>query len=382
MGGSISKLTSNEQRGGTTKYTSDESSLDFVVAYYILSMNIQSIKDMQDNDKCLELLNVISDVIGKEITKEDIISKYNSIQNRNAIKYIPDMCRTIADHYVKIAKIYSSIVTAINPEYEYIDDEGNIIKKNIQTKHDIPFDKEFSLSKLSFCGSRINSLTERNGEERICIANANTLEEQLGIPELYDLYCDADYDETTGQFLGMTQQTKDEFNTTLKSFYSIFTGQKNVPNNIKRFGDIPLNHYDKTAVCGQVGGADANENDDLLTMYAKNLRNMIVKVNDRQIKLMDILNTLFTYDKLNNSTNNRMVRVRNKLTNKMLYELSIETRKLLSDLYLSCEIDYLKGIQLYEAIMEMQILNTSKKQLDYMNKLHELLKYPDPINRT
>lgn len=35
MGGSISKLTSNEQRGGTTKYTSDESSLDFVVAYYI-----------------------------------------------------------------------------------------------------------------------------------------------------------------------------------------------------------------------------------------------------------------------------------------------------------------------------------------------------------
>jgi hypothetical protein len=354
MGASVSKLiNSHEQRGGAKHYTEDKSSLDFVVAYYILSMNVQSLKSIQDKDECASLSSLTTKAIEKDVRQEDILEKYDKIRGSSPLSIDNDKCKVLGDYYVKIGQIFSSIVMAINPEYEYIDEAGNIITKNVETKQDIPFGQEFSLSKLSFCGSRINNLTERNGENSVCVADAHTLQDQLGVPELYDLYCDSDYDEETGQFLGMKSETRELYKKDLNLFYKTFTGKEDVPTSIKRFGDIPLNNYAKSSVCknkvGQQGGeniVDTSSTDGLLESYARNLQQMIAKVNERQLKLINILNTLFTYDKINTNMK-KIVRVREDLTIARLQQIHLDTRRLVSELYLSCEQDYLKGIHIY-----------------------------------
>lgn len=162
MGASVSKIiNSNEQRGGAEKYTNDKSSLDFVVAYYILSMNIQSLKSTQNEAQCEHLSSLTTQAITNEVRSEDILDKYKKISGPIKVEKSDDKCKALSDYYVKIGKIFASIVMAINPEYEYTDENGETSTKNVETKQDIPFGEEFSLSKLSFCGSRINSLTER-----------------------------------------------------------------------------------------------------------------------------------------------------------------------------------------------------------------------------
>ena len=382
MGASVSKIiNSNEQRGGAKKYTNDKSSLDFVVAYYILSMNIESLKSTRNESQCEHLSSLTTQAITNEVRDQDILDKYEKIRGPIDLAKSDDKCKALSDYYIKIGKIFASIVMAINPEYEYTDENGETHTKNVETKQDIPFGEEFSLSKLSFCGSRINSLTERNGENSICVADAHKLQDQLGIPELYDLYCDSDYDEESGQFLGIQSDTKKQYTKDLRLFYRTFTGKEQVPESIKRFGDIPLNSYSKKSVCKnpviQQGGnssVDTSSTNGLLESYAENLRRMIVRVNERQLKLIDILNSLFTYDKINPDMR-RMVRIRENLTFSQLQKIHMETKRLVADLYLSCEEDYLKGIHIYEAIIEKKILETTISQYNFLEKLHEIIKH-------
>jgi hypothetical protein len=55
------------------------------------------------------------------------------------------------------------------------------------------------------------------------------------------------------------------------------------------------------------------------------------------------------------------------LTDDGLTKLVENTRKLIIDLYVTCEMDYVNGVKLYEAIVESQILETTDKQLNALN---------------
>ena len=64
----------------------------------------------------------------------------------------------------------------------------------------------------------------------------------------------------------------------------------------------------------------------------------------------------------------------------MLQTLIIETRSLLIKLYLTCEIDYVNGIKLYEAIVDKQILETAQNQIINLEKKSDSLitSIPEP----
>ena len=146
----------------------------------------------------------------------------------------------------------------------------------------IPFGKEFGLSKLSFCNTRINNLVERGTQDKkTCVAEMNTMENNQRLPELFDLYCDAGYECNSGRFLGMSESTKKEYLKDLDLFYKTFTGNDKRPEKIKRFGDIPMNTYNQDTMCDVPGiSADAftgsehtyNYMNNLLIQYAENLR--------------------------------------------------------------------------------------------------------------
>ena len=56
------------------------------------------------------------------------------------------------------------------------------------------------------------------------------------------------------------------------------------------------------------------------------------------------------------------------LTETELQELIESARAIIIDLYISCEEDYVKGIKIYESIVEHNILKTTQSQIETLNE--------------
>ena len=153
----------------------------------------------------------------------------------------------------------------------------------------------------------------------------------------------------------------------LKNFYSVFTGNKTMPDTITKFSDIKLKDYQKTPLCQGPNPYAKNKyignvKDKLFADYANNIKIMIQNANSKQDKLLGIINVLFTYV-IDPFSGKKRIRVNPNLTEEILQETIEDTRRVIIDLYLSCEMDYNKGIQLFEAIVEQKILETTQNQI-------------------
>jgi hypothetical protein len=56
------------------------------------------------------------------------------------------------------------------------------------------------------------------------------------------------------------------------------------------------------------------------------------------------------------------------LNDEMLQPIVEETRKLIIELYLTCEMDYVEGVKIYEAIVQSVIIDVTQKQIDALEK--------------
>jgi hypothetical protein len=99
---------------------------------------------------------------------------------------------------------------------------------------------------------------------------------------------------------------------------------------------------------------------------------MIYKTNKNQEQLLTIINKLFAYS-VEPKTNDRKIRVNPELNDKDLQTIIIDARELIIKLYLTCEMDYANGIQIYEAIIESTIISTTDKQINNLQKAGERL---------
>ena len=57
-----------------------------------------------------------------------------------------------------------------------------------------------------------------------------------------------------------------------------------------------------------------------------------------------------------------------RLTEELLQKNLQKTRKIIVELYVKCEEDFVNGVKLYEAIVEKKILETTQKQIDNLQK--------------
>lgn len=388
-GSNSSSNSTSSSSGGFNAKDHNIDSIDFVATHYILTMNFESLNAIQTTSNCEELRYITSESLNKRVTNETILRKHNMVYNLNYNKDdVISMCRDLGMFYVDIAKTFAAIVLAINPEYAYTDNNGQLVKKNIKTKNEIPLDKPLELSKLSFCGSRINNLKSPTDNDHICVAELNLLEDVFGIPELFDLYCDKGFDCETNQFMDMSEDTRKIYERDLNIFYSAFTGMdpSTRPENIKKFGDISLKSYKQNSICKPVEfyldpkylteheelSAFETNKEKLLFLYGNNLRDMIKEANDNQLILINILNELFTYD-IEKTRNQKMPTINPLLTREKLNTLMLTTRETIAKMILKCELDYLTGIKIYEAIVNKQIFETTQKQLDELSAYHEAL---------
>jgi len=390
--------------------------IDYIATYYILTMDFQSLSKLSEKAYCDKLVILTSDIIDRYFNDMDVTflaqrvkegAEVNELKTEK-IRFINKdnlesldvsndsqksirkkrVCIGIAKFYVKIAHTFAAIVMTINPVYTYKDATGQTVKTSLLEKDKIPKGTERKLYKLNICDNRIRALKkgeildETTGDvtmqPRICDINSTkdgldkTLVDEPGIPELMRLYLDDNYDYSNGSFKGMSKDTEKQFQKDLKLFYTSFTGNENMPDTIKKFSDIKLRNYNEKPSCQQPtaplkGRYTIHKKDELFVKYADNIKQMIQSAANNQNKLLSVINELFTYV-TDPYSGKRVIRVNPKLTDESLQNNIVKTRKFIVDLYINCEDDYVKGVKLFEAIVETKIIETTQKQIENLKK--------------
>jgi hypothetical protein len=400
MGNKISGFTKSEQPQDNNEI------IDYIATYYILTMDFENLKKLNDQQYCDKLVILTSDIINRYFTPLEITNMEQRIKNgvvekENAVFIDKDdlnsinntdkkktLCISIAKFYIKVSHIFAAIVMTLNPVYTYTDSQGNQISVSLYNKHQIPANADRVIQRFNICENRLNSLSYKwnpvlkNVHPKMCDMNfksdntnkkVKSLADEPGVPELKELYYDDNYDSNTGKFTGMSANTHALYMKNLEMFYKIFTNNEKMGPDVKSFSDIKLRDYHNNPNCSEDGAYRMNyENDgsSLFTEYATNLKKMMSQANSNQTKLMDILNKMFVYT-INPNTRKNQVRVNPKLSEHLLDEIVVETRTLIINLYLTCEKDYARGLNIYEAIVEKKIFDSSQNQIKKLKKEHD-----------
>jgi len=388
--------------------------VDYIASYYILTMDFASLNKLLNKKYCDKMIILTADIISAHVTSADIdflekkvvdgtpidqiVKKNVTFLNRDDIDKldIPDpvskqrACVGIAKYYIKIAHVFASIVMTLNPIYSYKDALGNTVKVPYYKKSSIPKDAKPQLSELGLCAEKIHSLQgDQNYSKptdgsikvhpKICAININmdgsvkTLVDEPGIPDLMHLFYDDNYDIETGKFTGMSTETAQMYQDSVNAFYKTFTGNNDVPADVTEFKHIKLKDYRGSSACSRVdhtfisSPGDSTTRRKLFVKYASHVRDMMNKANKNQEKLISIVNRLFEHI-LDPVTKKTTIRVSSLLNDEMLQPIVEETRKLIIELYLTCEMDYVEGVKIYEAIVQSVIIDVTQKQIDALEK--------------
>jgi len=408
--------STNSTTNAEKKFDNFYDIIDYIATYYILTSDFKSLSKLSEKEYCDKLVILTSDIIQRyfndmeieylaqrvkngvvvnELEKDNIIflnkDELDSLDVSNDVQKSirkKRVCIGIAKFYVKIAHIFSAIVMTINPIYTYQGPDGQTIKTPFMEKDTIPKNTKRKLYKMNICDNRIRALKKGeivnqetgdiNIQPKVCDMNVNKegqlkhLSDEPGITELMQLYLDDNYDYSTGVFTGMSENTKTQYMNDLKTFYTAFTGNDTMPPDITKFSDILLRDYNTQKGCQGENPAfknayTINKKDDLFVKYADNINQMIQTAANNQSKLISVINDLFTYV-VDPFTKKRRIRVNPKLNDELLQNCVVKTRKLIIDLYVKCETDYVNGVKIYEAIVEKKILETTQNQIQNLTK--------------
>lgn len=326
------------------------------------------------------------------------------------------LCIGIARFYVRIAQLFGAIVSTINPIYTYTDANNTIQKVPFMKKHGIPkeYRSKAKVSKSGLCASRIRatmvkalqdtSVTQEkttnlvrsslnqtyNIQNRLCslgktthitpdgatVNETKTLLNEPGIPELESLYKDV-FDYNKGKYTSMSDKAKQQYEEDLKRFYKAFTG-KDKPSSVKHFGDIPLRDFHNSPSCKGSNSVynksykNVDITDELMETYAKSMKSMISNMNERQTKLIKILDEIFVYG-VDQHTHTKYITIEKSLNSKKLEKLIQKTRQYIVNILIGCEEDFVQTLQSFDAIIEEQIQNTLKNKIENIKRQHEIL---------
>lgn len=392
--------------------------LDFAAAEIILTTNSSQLSvvvergyDADDSDKTDSLAHKVAAAIQHDVA----VAKWSRIMDTPTMESgsvdSETARRDVSAYYINIARVLSAISMAIQPEAEVVRNAGD---------SDDIISPDFSMSRLSFCGSRIRRFAktaftgtedadaDTEPETESTVAEMTTLGNQYGIPELHELYFNTDYDNETGAFLGMTDDIKAVYNRDLERFYQAFSGETTVPDHIKRFGDIPLNDNTSDVAkdskskdapsplfvckfnesdevdCDPIFTPDNNEHDgvepalksSLITQFAEHLQKMIHSVITRRRALVEIVNKMFVFETQTvDEERKKRPRIRAYLTSDTVEKLVTEAQKIITDMSLQCEIDNRIGDELFTALHAIQTLEGNASQIRGMEHDLDLLIY-------
>ena len=423
MGNSFSKSTSDKPSLPTI--------IDYVAGNYILTANFEDLKNLSGNNPnskqyCDNLVlltaNVVHDYLNVHevnylaqrlekgevknymtqdgvviLDKKKIEDGVYDVQNATQKKRL---CYGLAKFYVKISQIFAGIVTTINPVFTYIDENGIKHEKTLMKKNEIPEqfltgDKGPVKTRVNLCNNRLNSLInnksfepDENGnitiKPNLCMANIDKstnnvkgLGDEPGIPELEFLYYDK-FDSNTGKYTGMTEEMKKKYLEDVEAFFKAFTDNEEFPEDgsIRKMSDIKLRDLRNIKGCRREGGNIYQREytgplkHKLFKQYVDQTNQMMDNMKKNQDKLLSIIDDLFVFT-INPQTKKKEIRVNPMLTEKTLPTVEKDARDLIKNLYIQCESDFMKGLEIFEAIVEKQIHDTTIQQKESLQRRSE-----------
>ena len=401
--------------------------IDYVATNYILTQSFKDMEKLTDTDYCNNLVILTSKIVDQKLSnleinyltqrlkgktevnemssdkliyfKKDAIDKLDAQNVQNATQK-RRMCIGIAKFYVKVAQVFSAIVTTVNPTYKFKDPSGNSQEVDLKEKENIPDEAKASIQRINICSQRINALI--NGQNfnpnqkepvkinpKFCEINTDSktgksrnLYSEPGMPELEKLYFDK-YDYDHGGFVGMTEKMrKTVYEKDVETLYKAFTGNDKIPlddkgeKTIKTFTQIALRNYKNSEGCSPGGkytkAYEGTLKEKLFYEYAIHVNDMMNKVNMNQDKLLGIIDKLFSFN-INPLTKTKEIVVKPSLSEKKLEDIVVETRTIIQDLYKNCELDFLKGLKLFEDIINKTIKDTTLIQIKELEEKRDII---------
>jgi hypothetical protein len=341
------------------------------------------------------------------------------------------MCVGIAQFYVRIFNLFAAITTTVNPQLAWTDKStGRRKVVSMLDKASIPAGADARPTSSTICGSRISALfgTDVSGANSapgvitirpgICSLNEKSgnvhpsLYDEPGMPELAQLYNDR-YNYSTGKFDKRSSAAEAAYLADVQAMYKVFMGVTTANPAIRSFKDILLRQYWRDPLCdkraepqkkptapggagsvqinlplptglllqqSQMGGASApgvgayrqtytgSSKVAVYANYAKHIASMMTEAAAAEDELLGVLRQVFIGG---TDTSGGYVTINPALTHDTLDAIIIDTRAKISRLYAGCELNFQKGIQLLEAVVEYQFAETAqnrtkdlKKQLD------------------
>lgn len=278
----------------------------------------------------------------------------------------------------------------------------------LQQKHEISqMAKDVKVESLNFCNSRIsdlmdmdeitslidgsNAITGTNGESvikinpRLCSSSLNNNNEGYtrqksvydlpGFAELSRLYFDK-YNSSKKRFDRMSKESEREKKRNIALLYTLFTGDKNPPKDIKSFRDIPLHSFADTIECDNPDSAlnktyVGTTKDKLFVDYVEQIKKMIYQSNMIRNSLLEVIDRVFVPVRGQVTETNPKFTINPKLSVKDLNACIDDARRIILRLYMTCEKDFVKALKILQAVIEAQILETNKRQIKELEVLIE-----------
>lgn len=371
---------------------------------YILTNNFKELQNLNRIEYCNDLVVLTSKVMENNLSNLEIEylaqhlqgNKEVNYMKKDKVYYVPKrkisridvrnkthkkrLCSGIAKFYIKVAHIYAAIATTVIPSSN-------------------------DLGRSNMCNERVKALKKNstrllvdgrvNVFPSFCGMKGEVIGDESGVRELEELYYD-DYDFTSGKFVGMTKKSRKDYERDVKIFYKTFTGKK-CPSDIKTFAQVPLRDYRQHSLCHVDVDVDVDNNldnntsqtdsesspneretvsrarklkDRLMIKYANHIQEMLKSAENKRNKLIAIIDKLFVYDTIPDQvTGKNEIIVNPALNMNMLDEIVRITRKHISELYVDCEKNFAKGLDIFEAIVQTQMMQTSQKQIQILERL-------------
>lgn len=396
--------------------------MDSIASNYILTQNFTDLKNLENKEYCNKLVILTSDIFNENLQRREIEYMNQRIKNgveineltKDTLTYLEKddlpkldtqnsikkqrMCIGISKFYVKIAHLYAALIITLNPIYEYVDENGVKQRVPFMKKKMIPKNLRSSttIKKMNLCSDRINSIlinqlkiTDLSGNKiptdkieiknTICSLNEKdgekkTLLDETGIFELKQLYYDV-FDYKTNTYNKMSDETKKEYLNDVAEFYKAFTGNKNVPSNIKNFSDIILKDFHNHISCKNNDSLlkkkiVGNKTDKLFINLGIKLQDSITKTNTFRDNFIKILDEIFI-TRIDNVTKNKETTIHPLLTMKKLDNLVKDARSQIVQMYISCEKEFVGIIEIYEAIIESQLKKNIESKIKNIESLSQ-----------
>ncbi len=269
--------------------------INTIAARFILGRKFNELKQLVSEKYCNDLMILTKDVLADNFTTDEIKylatgSSDSAATTKETVMYISkrdlanietgtrnkklSMCKGIAKFYVRLAHLFAAIATTVSPNWEMASNataapgaleqppmpQPPLRGGQVDANNNSSGSGSRSRS-TDFCSVRIRALLgatklQNNTvfvQPSVCsvyASNDNPLLNQPGMPDLEYLYNDI-YDYDTGKFTGRSIAMQALYASNVKTLYTEFTGNTDVPDNIKTFGDININSLARYSECGK-----------------------------------------------------------------------------------------------------------------------------------